>query len=144
MHLFIIIIYYIQKTTRQINMASITNINKIQHYAYSRQPRHILARLFFNVFIMLQSPFALSSPRLTTESPANPSHHMSMYTSIFIISSLCVYVALCYLLYRSRQIKSAQEPRPFHAKFSRELLWASIPALITAGLLLLSGAVIHY
>ena len=125
-------------------MASITNINKIQHYAHSRQPRHIFARLFFNVFLMLQSPFALSSSRITTKLPVRHSHHMSVYTSIFMVSSLCVYVVLCYLLYRSRQIKSAQKPRPFHAKFSRELLWASIPALITAQLVLLSGAVIHY
>ena len=125
-------------------MASITNINKIQHYARSRQPRHIFARLFFNVFLMLQSPFALSSSRIATKLSVRHSQHMSLYTIIFIIGSLCVYVAQCYLLYRNRQVKMAQELRPFHATFSRELLWASIPALITAQLFLLSGAVSHY
>ena len=125
-------------------MASITYINKIQHYARSRQPRHIFARLFFNVFLMLQSPVALSSSRIATKLSVRHSQHMSLYTIIFIIGSLCVYVAQCYLLYRNRQVKMAQELRPFHATFSRELLWASIPALITAQLFLLSGAVSHY
>ena len=119
-------------------MASVTNINKIQYYARSRQPRHIFSHLFFNVFLMLQSPFTLSSSRVTTKLPVRHSHHMSVYTSIFMVGSLCVYVVLYYLLYRNRQIKMAQELRPFHATFSRELLRASIPSLITAGLFLLS------
>ena len=125
-------------------MVSPTNINKIQYYAHSHQPRSTFAQKFFNVYLMLQSSFALSSPSITTESPTSHSHYMSLYTSIFKISSLCVYVVQCCLLYRCSQIKNVQELRPFHTTYSRKSLWARIPANITTRLFLLSGAITYY
>ena len=125
-------------------MVPTTNINKKQYYANSHLPERIFARIFFNVFLMIQNPFALSIPSINTESPASHSNHMSIYNCILIISSLCVCVVMCYLLYRCRQIKSPQELFTLHATSSRKSLWASIPTNITAGLLLLSGTITHY
>ena len=125
-------------------MVSTTNINKIQYCANSRQPKRIFARIFFNVILMLQSPFAFSIPSINTELPASHSNHMNIYNCILIISSLCVWVVMCYPLHRCQEIKSAQELHAFHDTFSCKSLWASIPTNITAGLLLLSGTITHY
>ena len=125
-------------------MVSTTNINKIQHYANSRLPKRIFARIFFNVFLMIHSPFTLSIQSINTESSVRYSHHMSLYTGIFIIIGLCVFVVLYDLLYRWRQTKSAQKLHPIHTTHSCELLWASTCALIKPELILISDAVTHY
>ena len=125
-------------------MVYIINNNTTQDHTHSRHQTRIFARIFFNVFLMIHSPFTLSIPSINTESPVRYSHHMSLYTGIFIIIGLCVFVVLYDLLYRWRQTKSAQKLHPIHTTHSCELLWASTRALIRPEFILISDAVTRY